>query len=258
MKDEVENNGILSITKAIAAKKPAFGQDPWLATLLRNNEVRGCVMNVEPDGLVVSDLPADSLKYVCEVIGDSGVQFSRIAGPARSAVGIAEDWSAHADLEWAISHEWTAYSLDKVTMPSEKAEGRLRFANQDEKYIVAEWGSYYEEEKPAPISVTKFLLYKLDEGELYVWDDGGPKTLIAVSGLTENCARVSAVFTPREFRGNGYASIAVAEVTQKLLESGKKYVTLLVDKHDPRVMRIYERLGYEKIGSKVNISLGNP
>lgn len=255
MQDEVGNNGILSIAKAIGKKKSAFKQNPWLATLLCNNEVKGCVMIIEPDGLVVSDLPPDSLKDVRQAIDDSGGKFARISGPFLSAGGIAEVWSDNAGFEWAISHEWRAFSLNKVTMPKKKAEGSLRLAKKEEREIISEWGSYYEEEKPAPVSVTKFLLYKLDEGELYVWDNDGAKTLVAVSGKTKNCARVSAVFTPKEFRGNGYASIAVGEITQGLLDTGKKSVTLLVDKHDPKVMRIYKRLGYERIGSKVNIAV---
>lgn len=255
MSDEVENNGMLSIASAIAKKKAAFSKNAWMASVMLGGEVRGCLINLERDGLMISELPADSIHEVTKLVGDAGIEFSKINGPFVSGVGFAESWSALAKCEWEISHEWRSYIVTKVTMPRRRAEGRLRFAKKVEKPTISEWAVLYEEEKPAPVSVKEFLMYKLDEGELYVWDDHGAKTLVAVSGVTKNCARVSAVFTPKEFRGNGYASMAVAKVTKKLLEKGKSFVTLLVDKHDPKVMRIYERLGYEKLVSRVNIVL---
>ena len=255
MDDEVANNGILSIVNAIGAGKSAFGKDAWFGTLRKGEDVDGCALIVQPDGLMLSSLPLDGLPTLCEIIAEAGAPFTRISGPVISTVGFAEGWSAYADCEWSVSHQWRSYMATEVVMPGKPAKGTLRFATDDEHDIVEEWAKYYEEEKPAPVSVVKFLLYKLAEGELYVWDDDGPKTLVAVSGFTENCARVSAVFTPRKFRGNGYASVAVGQVTQKLLESGLTCASLLVDKNDLAVMRIYERLGYKKRGSQVNILL---
>jgi GNAT superfamily N-acetyltransferase len=256
MESEVDNNSILSIVNAIKAGKSAFGKDAWFGTLTDRERVRGCALIVKPDGIVISSLPKDGHEALRKAVKNSGMSFTRISGPFVCAAAFAEDWTAENACEWYVAHEWRSYQVTRVVMPEQPAPGSLRFANQDERDLITEWAGRYEEEKPAPVSVIKFLLYKLDEGELYVWDDNGPKTLVAVSGFTRNCARVSAVFTPKEFRGNGYASIAVAKVSKELLERGLKYATLLVDKKDPAVMRIYEKIGYKRQGSKVNIQLG--
>jgi predicted GNAT family acetyltransferase len=84
---------------------------------------------------------------------------------------------------------------------------------------------------------------------MYVWDNNGPTTLITLSGFTENGVRISAVYTPVEHRGHGYASIAVAKMCDELFAKGYSFVTLVAIDGDP-AEKIYRRLGFKKIGSR--------
>lgn len=258
MLDEIGNNSVLSIGHAIAEKKPAFRGENRFAVVFENNKPCGCLIQIEAEGLAISDLPSDSISNVCDALADQRMTFDRISGPFESSVSLAMAWSTRIRSDWHIAYEWQIFRADEIKMPKKPAEGELGVAGSANRLLIERWGSLYGEEKPAPVDVAAFLLAKLEDGELYFWNDNGPKTLVAVSGKTKNCARISAVYTPTAHRGKGYASIAVAEVTRELMESGIKTCTLVVDRKDSDVMQMYELLGYRKTDTQVNIMLDAP
>lgn len=59
--------------------------------------------------------------------------------------------------------------------------------------------------------------------------------------------RIGPVYTPREFRGQGYASACVAAVSQYLLESGRQFCTLFTDLGNPTSNKIYMNIGYAPV-----------
>ena len=253
--DEISNNPFLSVVESIAAGKTIFGENPWLAAVEKNGFVHGCVCIVDPDGMVTTPLPEESWETVAQAVLDSGVQIDRINGPEKtsSAIGTLVGKATGRTID--VTHRWQTFQLESLVWPPSPAPGELRLATEADEETIEKWGVLYGEEKPAPVSIPAFLKNKVDEGDLYLWEHESARCLVAVSGRTNNCARVSAVFTPKENRGSGYAAIAVATVSQMLLNEGRQYCTLVVDVDDKHVMRIYERLGYEPIGSKASVRL---
>jgi predicted GNAT family acetyltransferase len=65
------------------------------------------------------------------------------------------------------------------------------------------------------------------------------------SGSTPNGARVNLVYTKPGFRGKGYASSLAAEVSQGLLNEGKKFCVLFADLANPVSNGIYQKIGYQ-------------
>ena len=68
-------------------------------------------------------------------------------------------------------------------------------------------------------------------------------------------ARIGPVYTPKEHRGHGYASRAVAEVSQLLLDRGVR-CCLFTDQANPTSNRIYESIGYRPVVDMVNLLVG--
>jgi predicted GNAT family acetyltransferase len=66
-------------------------------------------------------------------------------------------------------------------------------------------------------------------------------------GETPSGVRISYVFTPQEFRGRGYASALVAQLSQKMLDSGKRFCFLYTDVANPTSNRIYHKIGYRPV-----------
>ena len=58
---------------------------------------------------------------------------------------------------------------------------------------------------------------------------------------------ISAVYTPPEQRGRGYAGAVVQSISQQLLDEGARYVVLYTDLSNPTSNKLYYRIGYRKI-----------
>ena len=66
---------------------------------------------------------------------------------------------------------------------------------------------------------------------------------------TKNGISVSGVYTPKDFRKNGYASALVACTSQKMLDAGKTFCVLYTDTANPMSNKIYQQLGYKEIAT---------
>ena len=72
--------------------------------------------------------------------------------------------------------------------------------------------------------------------------------MLSLSGPAGNGIRITGVFTPREFRGNGYASAAVAALSHAQLSNGMDFVVLAVTADNP-AEELYQQLGFRLVGS---------
>jgi predicted GNAT family acetyltransferase len=68
------------------------------------------------------------------------------------------------------------------------------------------------------------------------------KTRPTINGIS-----ISFVYTPPQFRDNGYATACVAKLTQTLLSSGYKFCALYTDLTNPTSNSIYKKIGYNPI-----------
>lgn len=59
---------------------------------------------------------------------------------------------------------------------------------------------------------------------------------------------MSMVYTPPEYRRQGYASNCVAALSQELLNQGYKYCFLFADLANSTSNYIYQEIGYQPIG----------
>ncbi|MDE2868745.1 MAG: GNAT family N-acetyltransferase [Chloroflexota bacterium] len=84
-------------------------------------------------------------------------------------------------------------------------------------------------------------------GRMYVWDNGGPVSMAACDGPTPRGIRINFVYTPPEHRARGYASACVADLSQLLLDEGRRFCALFTDLANPVSNRLYARLGYRPI-----------
>jgi predicted GNAT family acetyltransferase len=98
---------------------------------------------------------------------------------------------------------------------------------------------------------------KLDEGVLRFWvdEEDRPLHLTGWNPPAYGVARVGPVFTPKEHRGRGLASAAVAEVSAELVADGHR-VILFTDQANPTSNAIYRALGYEAVVDTIELRWG--
>ena len=87
----------------------------------------------------------------------------------------------------------------------------------------------------------------LNAKTLYVWEDDIPVSQAAAGRKTLNGVVVNAVYTPPHYRGKGYATSCVANLSRHLLESGYKFCSLFTDLGNPVSNSIYRKIGYQPV-----------
>lgn len=225
----------------------------WYAAVVERDEVAGCAIHVLPDGIIATDMTPTAAHAIARQFVRSGIHLSRIAGEEAVCRSLAKSISLQTGDEFAVNTLWQAYVATHIVKPLKMAPGELRLATNRDADVVADFGSQYGSEKPTLVDVKSYFLRKVDIGELWTWDHDGIKTLISVSCRTRSCIRISGVFTPPAMRSRGYAAAGVWAATQHYLNNGCNLVTLVVDKQDPPVMRLYENLGYRKLNDAVEL-----
>lgn len=251
--DEARNNSILAVAPLTVPDSNIFTPPYWYAYAETNDQVVGCALYADPDGLVLTDMPVEAAMEIASAFMDSGIEPKRIAGPDSTARAVANAIANKSGQAFHAKTFWNSYVLTESVKPPQMAPGSLRHARPEESDVVAEFGERYGNEKPALVDVSSYLLRKLDDELLWAWDHDGIRTLIGMAGRTRNVIRVAAVYTPDEHRRKGYASAAVWEVTEHYLNNGCRATTLMVDKRDPQVGRIYEKLGYRIMDDRIEL-----
>jgi len=88
---------------------------------------------------------------------------------------------------------------------------------------------------------------RLADDRLFVWDDGGPVSLVGTSPPVAGVVRVSLVYTPPAARGRGYASALVAAVSRRAMAAGAPQCMLYADGANPTANRVYQAVGYRRV-----------
>ncbi len=249
LSQEAANNNLIQLLQLIMEDSGVVAPPYWFGSIEVDGTPIGCCVHALPDGLVATDLPSIAARPLYHAIVADIPTPGRVVGKPSFARSLAQRFAVGARLQAKLSSKWLVYRLDQVNDVPYPARGELRLATSDDCYLVEQWGNAYGDERPSFLNVHDFMLGKLESGELFFWYDNADRTMLTVSGRGMNAQRISSVFTPKEFRGRGYASTAVAAVSKELLSNGSAYVVLTAGLGEP-VARIYERIGFFPVGDR--------
>jgi ribosomal protein S18 acetylase RimI-like enzyme len=251
---EAENNVVLSVARLIAQGDHPFKEPYMFAAVLDGGDVVGAALRPPPDQLELSSMPAGAATLLTDAAARLYPDLSAVSGPPGPALEFADAWSARSGRAWRLRYRWGLHVARDV-VPPRPCEGYLRVGSPAEAPLLAEWGERYGRELDSKVDVPAFFARMLRRGSLYLWDHGGPRSLVAVSGITPRGARIAAVYTPEEYRNRGYASNAVATVTRALIDGGREFCTLFAEIEHATPLRIYRSIGFHQLRENLLIEL---
>jgi len=127
-----------------------------------------------------------------------------------------------------------------------KSAGVCRELCESDLFFMPYWEKASQEECEIKVYDIKEnaerIKHRLGKSMHYVWEGIHPVSSAINSRNTENGAGISGVYTPPHFRGKGYASSLVAELSQNLLERSNKFCFLFAE--NPVSCGIYRKIGY--------------
>ena len=256
MEAEDEHNLILGLSAALAGADPGEGQNRHLwATVEADGEVVGCAFRTPPHKLGLTRMPVEAAPTLAAEVATRYDALPATFGPRDVAVAFAGAWSDLTGASWALGLPQKMYRLDEVVHPVGVA-GTLRPATEADLPLVHQWAEGFardagHEFMTPPEARERWVRRR----ELLFWEvEGAPVAMAVATGWTPHGARIGYVFTPRERRGNGYASALTAAVSQSILEGGRRFCVLYTDATNPVPNAIYPRVGYRHLMDLVDVN----
>lgn len=130
--------------------------------------------------------------------------------------------------------------------------GRARVATPEDGPLLQEWlEAFNAEALPAGWPKDPNAGARMAASDsAWIWLDerGTPVSMASNPRRVAGWWGIAYVFTPRQHRGHGYASGVVAHASRLALARGAQGCTLFTDLMNPVSNRIYERIGYRRVG----------
>lgn len=269
--DSVLNTVVASVTRrAVEDVDLARGTGPrWWLTVRDGGRVVGVAMRtapLPPYPLFVLPMPEEAAVALARALHDRGEETLGINGALPAAEVVAAEAARLAGGAARVAERTRLHTISEV-VPPRPVPGRLRAARPEDLDLVLRWylafdvdaaeqagraGAHAMLEPPDAAT----MLPRIEQGRIWLWEDedGAPVHLTAENPPAYGVVRVGPVYTPRDRRGRGFASAAVAQVTQRLLDAGLR-VCLFTDQDNPTSNRVYEALGYRPVVDMANLEV---
>jgi predicted GNAT family acetyltransferase len=254
LQSELKNSTMLAVARLLVRGDHPFDPPFYLASIETETDIVGCAVRAPPDSLLLADVPVDAIPLLATDIATVYESLPSVTGMETDARAFSKQWQKQRGESMKIIR-WSWYALDKVIQPQKPASGQLRLAKAADLELVRNWAPRFANETNTLFNVVGFYERRVRTGSLYLWIDEEPRSMVAVSAKTPNSIRISGVYTNRDCRRNGYASTAVATVSQLMLDAGHMFCGLFADSADAFANNMYQDIGFEPVFNNVNIRL---
>ena len=247
LQHEVQNNLPIGFIK----NERGFDTKNWLMASVKDDSgsivlTAACTPPFNIVMYETGNKPDDAaVKCLSDALKEIGFAFPGVLAEQGLANRFAETYAGKGAYDCHMTE--IIMRLDQVN-PIQKAPGFCRELTEDDLFYVPYWERAFGQECgvefyeiPAHVTGVK---RRLGQHRHYIWIDSIPVAQAVNARSTENGAVINGVYTPPHYRGKGYASSVVAELSQMLLDRGNKFCCLFADAHNPISCGIYHKLGY--------------
>ena len=258
-RDEARNQLALAIAGTVARHPEAYDEARfWIA--VDSGEPAAAALHTPPYGALFADPDSDAaLTAVLAALAEDDPEVPGIVGMVPHIDTAARSLAAATGRRPERVLSQGVYALREVR-PVSRAAGEAREAHDGDRDLLRAWiVDFATESLPDPgreiDRVERTLDVRLGSGDAgyWLWEDvGEPVSLSGFGGPTPNGIRIGPVYTPPERRRRGYAPTLVADQSAWLLEQEYRFCFLYTDLENPTSNRIYEQIGYERVGDSAD------
>ncbi|MFF2407008.1 GNAT family N-acetyltransferase [Streptomyces sp. NPDC058092] len=244
-----ENTLVLTVTATLRRRGPhAYGDAAPLLGWWRgaDGEVAGTLVQTPPHRPLLGTVAPEALAPLAAALPLTGINADRATAEA-----LAATWPGHR-----VDQEQRLYRLGTLVPPSGAPSGRPRAATAADRELLVRWFLAFADQTGRPGTHTERLLdEQTASGRLTLWEaDGAPVSMAGVSPRIAGTVRITAVYTPAQYRGRGYAAAVTAEVARAAREAGAQEVLLFTDLANPTSNGVYRRIGFRAVSDRLLIS----
>lgn len=257
LQQEAMYNLQLGICNRLINDPDYYPSQSYFATVVNESEVIGVIMRTPPSPLIVSLMPTtDIMPLIVADVHNYYQSLPGVNGAIVESQAFAQAWCEYTGNKYNARIATRVYQLEQVKrlIP---AQGELRLATIAEREILKIWYEAFLHEALGKIDVPAdtWLERQLSRNNAYFWYNKVPVSMACRTRSTPNGIAISMVYTPPEYRRQGYSSNCVAALSQELLNQGYKYCFLFADIDNSTSNHIYQEIGYQPVGEWQEYSL---
>lgn len=271
--DPVLTTVIATVTARMAgrAADPDLPHRWWAIARDERGTVAGVAMRTAPFApypAYVLPMPEDAAIALARALHERGEVLGGVNGALPATRVVAEETARLSGGAASVHEHLRLFELGDLLLPA-APPGRLRLAGRDDAELCLAWfrdfatAAAEQAGRIEPHAMEEFsmeeLLGRIDGGIVWLWEDEeGEVVHLTGANLPANgVTRIGPVYTPRGKRGLGYASRAVAEISQRYVEQGVR-CCLFTDQANPVSNHIYEAIGYRQVVDTVSLVVTTP
>jgi len=252
IENEVENNLILGIVLYIQ-RDPTLYKERYLAILQEGKQIKAISVCTPPHKILFLGKNKNCENEIDLLVNDavkSQLNTMGVLASPHHALQIAKKWQMKTGRTFKPGMSERIYKLNKVSFPKQPS-GLMKLAEMTDLKLICKWMEEFREEAVPndPLNdFTEFATKKIENKDLVIWDDG--KRAVALASKARNTINgtcINLVYTPKKFRRKGYATALVANLSQRLLNDGWKFIALFTDLSNQTSNRIYQKVGFKPV-----------
>jgi ribosomal protein S18 acetylase RimI-like enzyme len=258
--------GILSYIR----KSPDCVTDYFLGTLENvQNQVEGFLVWGPRPGehpLQLSKFSSIQIEEVVEFLLREKLFPPGVLAETKTAEAFRDMWIKKTNAVVPKLMRQGVYCLSRVNLEqTSSSNGSMRVVEEGDMSLLLNWNDAFFRDCNLRAADTENKRQEMALGAItyknrFLWVDeqGIPVSMAGYGGKTAQGIRVSWVYTPKEKRGRGYASLLVAELSRKLLSDGNQFCFLYTDLSNPTSNGIYQKIGYKFVWNSCHFHFSYP
>ena len=207
--------------------------------------------------LYATDNKINAAAIECLIDGIADQPIPGVLAVKSLAQCFAEAYTTPKSMTFEIVTNQCIYELTEVN-PEIPLIGTIRLVEEKDMPFFPFWCEsafaefeYGKTTMNIPYDITQ-CHYRIAKRNTYILEDNGiPVSLAGLNREMQNVIGVGPVFTPPYYRGKGYASSCVAQISQLALDRGFTRCVLYTDLANPTSNSIYQKIGYKPICDSV-------
>lgn len=254
---EAENSMLYLPAERILVAPQEDDAGCYWATVSARGAIVAAAFHVPVGGALVTAGPDEACALIAADMAGRARTPNSVVGPLASCEAFARAWREHTGQAHMLRFHLRHFEL---TQPPSvfAASGCARLPLDSESETLVDWNVAFvaEVELPETAEQTRRRAKnRIGNGQARIWDDGGPVAYAGYGADASDTVRIAPVYTPPEFRGKGYASALVADLSRELFARGKRAIFLTTDVANPTSNSIYQRIGYRPVADHYHFSL---
>ncbi|MDJ0617684.1 MAG: GNAT family N-acetyltransferase [Calothrix sp. MO_192.B10] len=239
----------LAIAETLVKHPQRYNCQPYLAVVESAGEVVATAIRTPPYKLVLSRIEdLGAVELIAKDLYSQQTELPGFSGLIEETLAFAQTWQNITDQACQLGMQMRIHQLQTV-QDIPRSQGHLRNATDEYRSLLLKWYKEFDTEAMGAMggtqeSIERAIDHHLQQNTAYIWENEVPVTMIFCAGATANSKRIGPVYTPPEYRKQGYATTCVAELTEKLLQAGSKFCCLFTDLANPTSNKIYRKIGY--------------